>query len=70
MYKVDNQILVLPPSPMDDRSRLAVYRAIYGHPGLDRYALQAVPPIHIILAVRGESRRGRRARNVTTKYFA
>ena len=48
--KVDNQILVLPLSPSDDHSRLAVYRAIYGHPGLDRYALQAVPPIHIILA--------------------
>jgi len=47
--KVDNQIQVLPPSPMDDRSRLAVYRAIYGQPGLDRYALQAVPPIHIIV---------------------
>src|SRR5579864_9296481 len=28
--KVDNQIEVLPPSPMDDRSRLALYRAIYG----------------------------------------
>jgi len=47
--KVDNQIQVLPLSPMDDHSRLAVYRAIYGYPGLDRYALQAVPPIHIIL---------------------
>jgi hyperosmotically inducible protein len=47
--KVDNQIQVLPLSPMDDRIRLAVYRAIYGHPGLDRYALQAVPPIHIIV---------------------
>src|SRR5664280_4498 len=47
--KVDNQIQVLPLSSMDDRSRLAVYRAIYGHPGLDRYALQAVPPIHIIV---------------------
>jgi hyperosmotically inducible protein len=47
--KVDNQILVLPLSSMDDRIRLAVYRAIYGHPGLDRYALQAVPPIHIIV---------------------
>jgi hyperosmotically inducible protein len=34
---------------MDDRIRLAEYRAIYGHPGLDRYALQAVPPIHIIV---------------------
>jgi hyperosmotically inducible protein len=47
--RVDNQILVLPLSPMDDHSRLAVYRAIYGHAGLDRYALQAVPPIHIIV---------------------
>jgi hyperosmotically inducible protein len=47
--KVDNQIQVLPLSPVDDRTRLAVYRAIYGHPGLDRYALQAVPPIHIIV---------------------
>jgi hyperosmotically inducible protein len=48
--RVDNQIQVLPLSTMDDRIRLAVYRAIYGHPGLDRYALQAVPPIHIIVA--------------------
>src|ERR1017187_4605644 len=47
--KVDNQIQVLPLSPVDDRTRIAVYRAIYGHPGLDRYALQAVPPIHIIV---------------------
>ena len=47
--RVDNQIQVLPLSPMDDGLRLAAYRAIYGHPGLDRYAMQAVPPIHIIL---------------------
>jgi hyperosmotically inducible protein len=47
--KVDNQIQVLPLSPMDDRLRVAEYRAIYGHPGLDRYAMQAVPPIHIII---------------------
>jgi hyperosmotically inducible protein len=47
--KVDNQIQVLPLSSMDDHSRLALYRAIYGHPGLDRYALQAIPPIHIIV---------------------
>ena len=47
--KVDNQIQVLPLSPMDDKLRLAAYRAIYGHPGLDRYALQAVQPIHIIV---------------------
>jgi len=47
--KVDNQIRVLPLSSLDDHSRLAVYRAIYGQPGLDRYALQAIPPIHIIV---------------------
>jgi len=47
--KVVNKIEVLPPSPMDDRIRLAVYRAVYGQTGLDRYALQAVPPIHIIV---------------------
>jgi hyperosmotically inducible protein len=47
--KVDNQIEVLPLSPMDDRIRIAVYRTIYGDPSLNRYALQAVPPIHIIV---------------------
>jgi hyperosmotically inducible periplasmic protein len=47
--RVDNQIQVLPLSDMDDRIRIAVYRSIYGTTGLDRYALQAVPPIHIIV---------------------
>jgi hyperosmotically inducible protein len=47
--KVNNQIQVLPLSPMDDRIRMAEYRAIYSTPGLDRYAMQAVPPIHIIV---------------------
>jgi hyperosmotically inducible periplasmic protein len=47
--QVTNQIEVLPLSPNDDRLRLAVFRAIYGTPGLDRYGLQAVPPIHIIM---------------------
>jgi osmotically-inducible protein OsmY len=47
--KVDNQIQVLPLSPNDDKIRIATYRAIYGQVGLDRYALQAVPPIHIIV---------------------
>ena len=48
--KVVNEIVVLPPSPMDDRIRRATYRAIYGQPPLDRYALSAVPSIHIIVA--------------------
>jgi hyperosmotically inducible protein len=47
--QVINNIEVLPLSPNDDRIRLAAYRAIYGHPALNRYALQAVPPIHIIV---------------------
>ena len=47
--QVDNQIKVLPLSPNDDRLRLAVYRAVYGQTALNRYALQAVPPIHIIV---------------------
>lgn len=49
VVRVDNQIEVLPLSSMDDRIRIATYRAVYGTPGLDRYALQAVPPIHIIV---------------------
>lgn len=44
-----NQIEVLPLSRFDDRVRLAVFRAIYSQPGLDRYALGAVPGIHIIV---------------------
>jgi len=47
--KVVNKIEVLPLSPNDDRIRRAVYRAIYGQPTFERYALQAVPPIHIIV---------------------
>ena len=47
--KVVNQIEVLPVSPMDDRIRLAAFRAVYGTQGLDRYALNAVPPIHILV---------------------
>ena len=47
--KVVNNIEVLPTSPNDDRIRLAVYRAIYGHPALNMYQLRSVPPIHIIV---------------------
>jgi hyperosmotically inducible periplasmic protein len=47
--KVDNDIEVLPLSTMDDQIRLAVFQAIYGQASLNRYALQAVPPIHIIV---------------------
>jgi hyperosmotically inducible protein len=47
--RVINQIEVLPVSPNDDRIRRAAYRAIYGDTALDRYGLQAVPPIHILV---------------------
>jgi hyperosmotically inducible periplasmic protein len=46
---VVNNIEILPPSPMDDQLRRAVYRAIYGDSGLSRYSIQAVPSIHIIV---------------------
>ena len=46
---VDNQIEVLPISNNDDRIRLEMYRAIYYHPNFTRYAIRAVPPIHIIV---------------------
>ena len=47
--QVVNNIEVLPTSPDDDRIRLAEYRAIHGQTALNRYSLQAVPPIHIIV---------------------
>jgi hyperosmotically inducible periplasmic protein len=47
--RVVNNIEVLPLSPADDGIRLAVYRAIYGNIALNRYALQAVPSIHMIV---------------------
>ncbi|MBI2686494.1 MAG: BON domain-containing protein [Acidobacteria bacterium] len=46
---VDNQIEVLPLSPFDDRLRIAVARAVYGQPALNRYALGANPSIRIIV---------------------
>ena len=46
---VENQIEVLPLSPNDDRIRLAVARAIYGYPALNRYALGANPSIRVIV---------------------
>jgi len=46
---VQNDIEVLPNSPMDNQIRRAVYRAVYSEPGLSRYALSAVPSIHIIV---------------------
>src|SRR5947209_13195969 len=47
--KVDNQIEVLPTSPMDDGLRRNLYVAIYGYAPLQRYAMPVVKPIRIIV---------------------
>ncbi|MBZ5641173.1 MAG: BON domain-containing protein [Acidobacteriia bacterium] len=47
--KVNNQIEVLPTSPMDDQLRRAEYRAIYSQPNLFRYGVGNLQSIHIIV---------------------
>jgi len=47
--KVDNQIEVLPPSSLDDQLRRRLYRAIYGYPSLQKYAMGVQQPIRIIV---------------------
>jgi hyperosmotically inducible protein len=47
--KVDNQIEILPLSPMDDQIRRRLYRAIYGYGPLQRYAMPVIQPIRIIV---------------------
>jgi hyperosmotically inducible protein len=47
--KVNDQIEVLPPSPMDDQIRRAEYRAIYSQSTLSRYGLGSLQSIHIIV---------------------
>lgn len=46
---VTNQVRVLPLSSQDDRLRLQVARAIFRDPALSRYAMGAIPSIHIIV---------------------
>ena len=46
---VENNIEVLPVSPMDDQIRRAEFRAIYGEPALEKYASGSLLPIHIIV---------------------
>lgn len=46
---VVNKIEILPVSPTDNDLRRTVYRAIYEDPTLARYAIQAIPSIHIIV---------------------
>jgi hyperosmotically inducible protein len=47
--KVNDQIEVLPLSPMDDGIRRAVFRAIYADPAMTRYSFYSVATIHIIV---------------------
>jgi hyperosmotically inducible periplasmic protein len=47
--KVVNKINILPPSSMDNHIRAAEYRAIFGYSDLYRYAMGAVPSIHIVV---------------------
>ena len=46
---IADEVKVLPLSNNDDRLRLQVARAIYRDPMFTRYAIQALPPIHIIV---------------------
>ncbi|MBV8903644.1 MAG: BON domain-containing protein [Acidobacteriia bacterium] len=46
---VTNNLKVLPLSPMDDRLRMQIARAIYRDPSISTLGYQALPPIHIIV---------------------
>jgi len=46
---VENHIEILPPSQMDAQIRRAEYQAIYGFADLWKYAMGALPPVHIIV---------------------
>ena len=47
--KVVNYIEILPLSSMDDSLRLMTFRAVYSRPGFEKYGLQAIKPIRIIV---------------------
>jgi hyperosmotically inducible protein len=47
--RIDNRIEVLPVSFFDDDIRRRMFRAIYGYPALQRYALPPIKPIRIIV---------------------
>ena len=48
--RVDNEIQVLPLSPMDDGLRVRLFRTIYGYPALQKYELGLNKSIRIIVA--------------------
>jgi hyperosmotically inducible protein len=45
--EVENEIQVDPVSIMDDQTRVAVYRAVYGFPALNKYAIDPAKTIRI-----------------------
>ena len=47
--QVNNNIQILPPSPMDEQARVEVYRSLANTGSLSRYFWQAAPSIHIIV---------------------
>jgi hyperosmotically inducible protein len=47
--KVDNQIEVLPTSPIDDRLRVRLFNTIYRYAPLEKYELGVQKPIRIIV---------------------
>ena len=49
VQEIQNQIEVLPASPVDNQLRVSIATEIYRHPVFDRYAIQVHPPIHIIV---------------------
>jgi hyperosmotically inducible periplasmic protein len=49
VQEVRNQVKTLPVSTFDDQLRYAVARGIYGDELFVRYAIQANPPVHIIV---------------------
>lgn len=49
VQEVRSDVRVLPVSRFDDQLRYAVARRIYGHDLFTRYAIQANPPVHIIV---------------------
>jgi len=49
VVSVSDEIKVLPLSDFDNRLRLQVARAIYRDPMFTRYAMEALPSIHIIV---------------------
>lgn len=49
VVRVANHIEILPSSAQDDALRLALFRAIYQYPSLQKYEIGALKPIRIIV---------------------